>query len=285
VNGSVCAIVVTYERRELLVQCLTALGQQSRPPDRVLVVDNASNDGTADLVRERFPQFDLLPLEKNVGGAGGFCAGMERAMELGHDWLWLMDDDTLPEPDALRELLAADRDGERPMILASRVVWSDGRDHPLNKPWPKPVGRDEVIRAATHGLMPLRSASFVSQLVRRDAVERYGLPHAHYFIWNDDVEFSARVLRGETGYWVPRSVARHMTAEFYKPSSAAGERFYYEVRNKLWMIKGPAWEFRNKLLLLRHLEANIRHYLIANRFRPAAIGVVTRGLRDGIRRG
>ena len=287
-RGSVCAIVVTYERRELLGQCLHALGAQTRPPDRVIVVDNASSDGTADLVRERFGGFDLVELPENVGGAGGFVAGIERAIELGHDWMWLMDDDTVPADDALEQLLAADSaaDGNgRPMVLASRVVWTDGRDHPMNKPWPKPVARDAVIRSATQGVMPLRSASFVSLMVRREAIERHGLPHSHYFIWNDDVEFTARVLRRETGYWVPRSVARHLTGEFYKPSASTGERFYYEVRNKLWMIKGPAWEPHNKLLLLRHLEANIRHYLIGNRFRPWAVKVVARGLRDGLGRG
>ena len=285
-RDSVCAIVVTYERRELLVRCLDALREQRRPPDRVLVVDNRSSDGTPDLVRERYAEFDLLELPENVGGAGGFVAGIERAMDLGHDWMWLMDDDTVPEAEALEELLVADSavDGtdSRPLVLASRVVWTDGRDHPMNKPWPKQVERDAVIRSATLGLMPLRSASFVSLLVRREAVERHGLPHAHYFIWNDDVEFTARVLRTETGYWVPRSVSRHLTAAFYKPSSSSGERFYYEVRNKLWMIKGPAWELRHKLLLLRHLEANIRHYLVGNRFRPSALRVVARGLRDGL---
>jgi rhamnopyranosyl-N-acetylglucosaminyl-diphospho-decaprenol beta-1,3/1,4-galactofuranosyltransferase len=288
-GDSTCAIVVTFRRMPLLMQCLEALESQTRPPDRIIVVDNASGDGTVSAVRERFPDCELIDLPENVGASGGFCAGMMRALEHGHRWLWLMDDDTVPERDALEQLLAArdrapDEDG-RPVILASRVVWKDGTsDHPMNKPWPKKVRGDAQIRASSRGLMPLRSASFVSLLVDGAAVEQHGLPHAHYFIWNDDVEFTARLLRDGTGYWVPGSVARHLTKELYVPHGSQSDRFYYEVRNKLWMIRGHSWRLREKLVLMRHLEANTRHYLQACRFRPRAVKTVVRGLRDGFRR-
>lgn len=283
-SDSVIAVVVTHERRDLLAECLAALGAQTRPPDAVLVVDNASRDGTGELVRSSFPEVEYLRLDENVGGAGGFHAGLTAARERGFEWAWLMDDDTIPAPDALERLLAADGDGRRPLVLASRVLWDDGSDHPMNKPWPKAVAGDETIRAAAAGVMPLRSASFVSIMIRTVALDRYGFPHRHYFIWNDDVEFTARVLRRERGYWVPASVAHHRTKSPYNAQTSAGERFYYEVRNKLWMIRGPAWEPREKLLLLRHLASNIRRYLIGSRFSPAAVRTVARGLRDGLGR-
>jgi GT2 family glycosyltransferase len=100
----VWAVVVTYNRRALLEQCLDALRAQTRPPDRILVVDNASTDGTAEWVRGQDDVVALL-LDENVGGAGGFHAGMRLAHAGGADWLWLMDDDTIPRPDALERLL------------------------------------------------------------------------------------------------------------------------------------------------------------------------------------
>ena len=78
--GRVVAVVVTYERLELLRESLTAVLGQTRTPDAVVVVDNASTDGTADAVATEFPSVDLFRLRVNTGGAGGFSAGLERAL-------------------------------------------------------------------------------------------------------------------------------------------------------------------------------------------------------------
>jgi rhamnopyranosyl-N-acetylglucosaminyl-diphospho-decaprenol beta-1,3/1,4-galactofuranosyltransferase len=82
-DAYVVAVVVTHDRRDLLTEALTSLRTQTRTPDATVVVDNASPDGTSDLVRERFPEVDLLELPRNTGGAGGFAAGIARALELG----------------------------------------------------------------------------------------------------------------------------------------------------------------------------------------------------------
>jgi rhamnopyranosyl-N-acetylglucosaminyl-diphospho-decaprenol beta-1,3/1,4-galactofuranosyltransferase len=109
-DGSVCAIVVTRNRRELLAQCLRSLSEQQRPVQQVVVVDNASEDGTEEMVRREFPDVHLLRSEENIGGAGGFHRGLAWAHEQGHEWLWVMDDDTFPQPETLQALLAG---GER----------------------------------------------------------------------------------------------------------------------------------------------------------------------------
>ncbi|TDD32543.1 glycosyltransferase [Actinomadura sp. KC06] len=239
---SVAAVVVTYNRRELLDEALTALGAQTRVPDRVIVIDNASADGTAEMVADRFPDADLLTLPQNVGGAGGFSAGIARALDGGADLLWLLDDDTVPGPKALEALLVArkqattDEDGP-PALVAGRVVWTDGRDHPMNTPRPKPrptASEARIARAA--GCVPIRSASFVSLLVDARGVRERGLPVADYFLWNDDFEFTTRLLRGRRGLLCPDSVAVHKTREFGGTDVDPGDRFFYEVRNKIWLF-------------------------------------------------
>lgn len=240
----VAAVVVTYERRELLTEALGALAAQTAPPAVVIVVDNASTDGTADLVRERFASADLVELSRNTGGAGGFAAGTARALELDADLIWLMDDDTVPEPGALAALLEArERAAERPgpggppVLIASRVVWTDGRDHPMNTPRVKPgASKAELAAAAWAGCAPIRSASFVSVLVDAAAVRERGLPVADYFLWNDDFEFTTRLLRGRTGLSCPASVVVHKTRTFGGTETDPGDRFYYEVRNKIWLF-------------------------------------------------
>jgi len=241
---TVTAVVVTYNRRELLIEALDAVHAQSRAPDAVIVVDNASTDGTAAAVRTRYPGVRLAELRHNTGGAGGFAYGIALALASGADLVWLMDDDTVPGPDALRAMLEArgsyPGDGV-PALIASRVLWTDGRAHPMNTPRARPfAGKPERRAAAAAGCLPIRSASFVSILVDAGECRRRGLPQADYFLWNDDFEFTTRLLRGNTGLLCPASVVVHKTRTFGSTDADPGPRFFYEVRNKIWTLRSGA---------------------------------------------
>jgi rhamnopyranosyl-N-acetylglucosaminyl-diphospho-decaprenol beta-1,3/1,4-galactofuranosyltransferase len=282
----VWAVVVTHNRRALLERCLDALAAQTRLADRVLVVDNASSDGTHELLCERAaddPALEVLSLAENGGGAGGFHAGMGHAHAAGADWLWLMDDDTIPEPACLAELLeAAQRAPEPPALLASTVLWTDGRMHPMNWPGFERERLDRVIEAAQRGLLPLRTATFVSLLIAREAIDVHGLPLRDYFLWSDDIEYTARILRRRAGYIVPASRAVHRTERPHTAVSSTGQRFYFHVRNTLFMLRGPAWAGREKPSVLFGLIVSVIEYLRASHFAPAPARVVLRGLRDGL---
>jgi len=285
---SVCAVVVTFNRRELLVQCLAALAAQTRVPDHVLVVDNASTDGTPQLIRDRYAdQVELLELPHNVGGAGGFHEGMKRAHAAGHEWLWIMDDDTLPEPTALAQLLAG---GERsgvvtPSMLASRVVWINDRLHPMNAPLFAIKDTAAAVAGCERGLMPLRLTTFVSLMIHRGVVDRHGLPLKRYFLWSDDIEYTARVLRDEPGFLVADSVAVHATARPYTAISTSDDRFYFHVRNTLYLMRGPALSGREKPGNVVRLGHSVFDYLRYHHMDLRHVMIVLRGLRDGVRRG
>jgi GT2 family glycosyltransferase len=236
----VTAVVVTHNRRQLLLEALAAVHAQSRAPDAVIVVDNASTDDTAAAVRAHYPSARLAELAHNTGGAGGFAYGMALALAGGADLVWLMDDDTVPRPDALRAMLEArgSHPGRPPALVASRVLWTDGRAHPMNTPRTKPFAtRAERLAAAAAGCLPIRSASFVSILVDADECRRCGLPQADYFLWNDDFEFTTRLLRGNAGLLCPASVVVHKTRTFGSTDADPGPRFFYEVRNKIWTLR------------------------------------------------
>lgn len=236
----VVAVVVTYNRRDLLIEALTAVLGQTRAPDAVIVVDNASTDDTAEMVRGRFPAVRLATVQRNTGGAGGFAYGLALALADAADLVWLMDDDTVPEPGALQAMLDARalRPGGPPALIASRVVWTDGRPHPMNTPRTKPfASKAERLAAAAAGCLPIRSASFVSILVDAGVCRARGLPEADYFLWNDDFEFTARLLRGQAGLLCPASVVVHKTAAFGSTDADPGQRFFYEVRNKVWTLR------------------------------------------------
>ena len=285
----IAAVVVAYDRRDLLVDALDALAAQTRPLDVVVVVDNASHDDSAVVAGEHVVGADVLELPRNSGGAGGFAVGTAHAVEAhGADLVWLMDDDTIPTPTALAELLAARDAYPGPVaVLGSRVVWHDGRDHPMNTPRRRPgASAAQIARAREAGAMPVRSSSFVSMLVDSRAVRHHGLPVADYFIWNDDFEYSARLLRRGTGLHVPASVVEHRTKKFGATDADPGERFYYEVRNKLWMLlRSPSLSPEERLL---YLGASLRRWartFRGSRNRDVLRSAGLRGARDGLLRG
>ena len=285
----VVAVVVTHDRRALLVEALDALGAQSRRPDAVVVVDNASTDGTGDLVRERYRDATLRQTTRNLGGAGGFALGIATALDRGADLVWLMDDDTVPTTDALTELLSARQryDAGPPSIVASRVVWTDGRDHPMNTPRPKPmVRRAEVAAAERAGCVPIRSASFVSVLVDAAVCIERGLPIADYFLWNDDFEFTTRLLRDRPGLLCPSSVVVHKTRTFGSTNADPGERFFFEVRNKIWMLtRGPSLAPLERLVYTGSTLRRWMRTLAASTNRRLLLRAMRRGIVAGVRSG
>ena len=244
----VTAVLVAFNRSELLREAITALTAQTRPVDHLIVVDNASDDGSADVAEELLegwgPRARLIRLDRNTGGAGGFAVGIAAAVADDEtDWVWVMDDDTIPQPEALEAALHAheryrDTGKDDLAVMGSRVVWTDGEDHPMNTPKPKiRASQIERARAKKVGAMEIRSISFVSAFLRASRVRQVGLPLADYFLWNDDFEYSARLLRGARGLYVPGSVVLHKTKIRGSSDQDPGPRFFFEVRNKLWLFK------------------------------------------------
>ncbi len=203
------AVVVTFNRLPLLQESVAAVRAQTRRPDAIVVVDNGSTDGTAAWLRGQ--EGLTVVTQENLGCAGGFHAGIKAALP-GHDWLWCLDDDTVPRPDCLERLLAepVSRD-PRTGFLCSLVTWTDGAVHAMNRP--DPIGWAEAFDAFHAGTpVPVRSCSFVSVLVASRAVRERGLPRREFFIWFDDIEFTRRLAGAFSGYLVPSSVAVHKTA-------------------------------------------------------------------------
>jgi GT2 family glycosyltransferase len=237
------AVIVTFNRAEKLMLVLDALNRQTMRPELILVVDNASTDNTQALVEER-GKADLsiryLKLPKNIGGAGGFHEGLKAAYAMGANYFWISDDDAYPEPDAIQKLLEALQKFEaqnqwRPSFACSRVEWIDGSLCEMNTPrtvwdWPRFVKPGEAWALVD-------SASFVSILIPRWAVEKHGLPISDYFIWFDDAEYTRRLSRSYPGIFVPESRVVHDTPDnrgvnFGLVNDKSLWKFRYGARNE-----------------------------------------------------
>jgi rhamnopyranosyl-N-acetylglucosaminyl-diphospho-decaprenol beta-1,3/1,4-galactofuranosyltransferase len=210
---------VTYNRRQLLSGCLAALRAQTVPPDRIVVVDNGSTDGTAEWLATQ-GDVDRVRLEENRGSTGGFAAGIDAALAGGCDWIWLMDDDAEPAPDALERMLPGARDPST-AVLCPAVVLPDGSVDIKHRGDFRGRPRYLPVERYTTGA-PLGFFTWVGPLVRADAARAAGLPKAELFIWADDYEYSLRVREQGAIRLVPESRVVHH------------ERRYENRRSRFW---------------------------------------------------
>jgi GT2 family glycosyltransferase len=155
----------------------------------------------------------------------------------------------------------------------------------MNTPRPRPFAARAARRAAAGvGCVQIRSASFVSVLVDAAECRRRGLPKAGYFLWNDDFEFTARLLRGNTGLLCPASVAVHKTQAFGATDTDPGQRFFYEVRNKVWTLKTAAP--LSPLERVLYGGATLRRWartFARSSGRAALVSCLVRGIAAGVR--
>ena len=253
-NCRVCAIVVTHNRRELLRRCLAALQTQSRPVDSILVIDNASSDGTSQMLTEAFPRVKVLRRRENLGSARGFRDGMRWALEGGFEWVWLMDDDAVPCKTALERLLAAEKADPRvrlqPVAFWCNVVPENPNDTPSP---PEPIPQSNRPRTAD-----VDHAMFVGFAVPRRTMETVGLPRADFFIYCDDSEYAlrircagGRVLRIGDSYiyhkdWQATELSKTILGLRLTYPDVPGWKMYYLLRNHILYSKAvrPVRTFR-----------------------------------------
>jgi GT2 family glycosyltransferase len=281
----VVATILTRNRKDLLRESLEAAAEQTRAVDRIIVVDNESTDGTLEMLGQEFPDVQVVALPENLGATGGFYEAIAAARRTDADWYWLMDDDSIARPTALEELLSAvDRiDGETaPALMCSRVVWRDGNPHVMNRPSVRRRGQRDVANAVKNRMLPVRAATWVSLLLSRDAVERSGMPPVHFFYQADDIEYTARILHDARGYYVPDSVVEHRTPTQHTAVDD-DHRFYYHIRNTILMLRGRAWRWREKPMLVWWLVSTSLIYLRINRFSRNSIKTLASGLVAGVR--
>lgn len=249
----VVTVVVSYNRKELLKECLSALMGQTYENMQILLIDNNSTDGTEEYIHEsgyiEQGKLTYCKLPENIGGAGGFHEGVKRAMKMGADWIWVMDDDTIPEAEALTELVeAAEYIGdEKIAYLSSNVHGMSGE--PMNVPRMKmfqkgPNGYADWNTKLEHALVKVHTATFCSMMFSAEAVRKVGLPIRSYFIWGDDTEYSLRLSKyvGQ-GWLVGKSKVLHKRANekalsVLKEDNPGRVRiYYYYIRNYLINLK------------------------------------------------
>ncbi|MEJ5300925.1 MAG: glycosyltransferase [Thermodesulforhabdaceae bacterium] len=253
IDYRVCAVVPTYNRKELLTKCIKSILSGTVSPKNIIVVDNASTDGTKEHIESLFSQeieqgkIIYVRLEENMGGAGGFAAGLKKGMEMDVDYFWLMDDDAEPTKNALSELIK-----RAALRLCLVSLPTDKNKQELS--WGVGIRIKNKIKTfvflsdiPTNCVLEAPFAPLIGMFIPKSIVYAIGFPREDYFIWGDDVEYIHRMW--ENGYkvmYVRESIIFHpvqkkiITNFLWKKNivliDAPDWKQYYGLRNHVHLL-------------------------------------------------
>jgi len=250
--GSTWALVLALNQLRMTRECLTSVLALDPAPDRVLLVDNGSTDGTAEAVRADFPAVEVLRLEKNLYFAGGVNEGIRRALEAGAQSVLLLNNDVVLERGALAALRRALEEDPRRAAVSPKIYYYDapgviwfaggivGRGWGLIRHRGVNV-KDEKLRDAAGEVDYVSGAA---ALLSRGALESVGLLDPDYVMYVEDVDWCARARERGWGLWYEPSakVWHHVSA-----TSGGGLtplKAYYRLRSgALFLARhGEPWE-------------------------------------------
>ncbi len=280
----IAAIVVTYNRQSYLIRCIEALRRQKNADMDILIIDNASTDGTGDALAPLAADGTIRYFNTgaNLGGAGGFHYGMRLAVQEGYRYLWIMDDDCIPDDGALDALLKADADlGGNYGFLSGVAYWKDGSPCNMNI---QKTGLREKIEDYTSPTVPIIMATFVSCFFPAERVVELGLPIKEFFIWSDDLEYTRRLSRRYPCYAVNGSRALHDMHSNAKVNIATDSaerlgRYRYLYRNEVFVYRREG--LRGWVYLITRVIFHIIKVLLKSSDKWAKIRVILSSFFSG----
>lgn len=245
---NITAVIVTFNRLKDLKETLEAYEKQTLPISTMVIVDNHSTDGTDAFLKEwdqtqgSFRRI-VCSLPENRGGSGGFCYGMQKALNTDCDWVFLADDDAVPQPEMFEKLFQFSKNNPEIMqetVALCAAVNNKGRHTGVHRCrlHKTPFGYYEVTAPESDFLKEyfyIDLYSFVGTLIRKESLEKAGVARGDLFIYNDDYEHSIRVGKLGKIICVPAAVINHV--DNLTRSKDATWRDYYGTRNAVIMHK------------------------------------------------
>lgn len=284
---STLAIIVTYNRLDLLKECISAVLNQLTICD-ILIINNYSIDGTKEyleLIRNK--SISILNLDKNIGGAGGFSMGVKEAILRGYKYAWLMDDDTIPESNALSSLenKAMSINGEF-SFLSGFTKWTDNTLCKMNVQTISSNWENYYYRIE-EGLIPISDATFVSYFINLAVAKEVGLPIKEFFIYADDWEYSIRLTKIKPAYldtscFVVHKMKDNVKSDISICSEERIKRCYFDLRNHYYVVRKYG-SSRNKIRYILDRFSDLTHILKSkSKKKGKRIKVLIKGTMSGI---
>ena len=237
-------VLVTFNRLEKLKVALHCFSLQIEKPSYIIVVNNASTDGTADFLEcwekenEAFEK-KVITLQTNCGGSGGFHKGLSIAQQEKADWIWISDDDAFPAKDSLqlaKDFIKKTTNIDEYSALCG-AVYSHGQISVMHR-------RRTFNKGIRYRTIPVdaeeyssnffcNTFSYVGIILNKNKLKIAGLPQKDYFIWFDDTEHSLRMSKVGKIVCIPQIKIIH---EESAENTTFSWKNYYGIRNRLDMM-------------------------------------------------
>ena len=286
------AVIVTFNRKELLGENIRMLLKQTRPFDKIFVVDNCSTDGTPEYLKDQGwmddPRFVYVKTHANIGGAGGFYTGTKAAYEAGADYIVLMDDDGRAADKHTFENLLRETErlhAENPKLFVNSLV---RQGELLSFKMGSKYTVAEALAAAKNSILDGEANPFNGTLVSRELVAEIGYPNPDFFIKGDEVNYKQRsfdagakvVTVVDSDYIHPRPETNERTVLGRKVPFfvEAPWKEYYAARNFTYMYKQNGWY---KAIAFELIFVKLLAILTMKCKKTAAVKMLAKGVKDG----
>lgn len=239
-------VVVTYNRKEKLIKSLHSFDEQSFKPVYIAVINNASNDGTADIL-EKWKNIDngvkkyVINNSVNEGSSGGFNAALSFANSLNAEWIMILDDDAYLNNNSLEVInnYLANNSTLDISAICCCVKNANGEiqlEHRRRIIIDKYYLDDVPVKIEEYYLPMFEcdSLSFVGSTIKRSIISKAGLPNKGFFIWFDDTEYSIRLKKYGRIICLPDAIINH---DDDKSNKDINWKTYYGLRNSLYTYK------------------------------------------------
>lgn len=280
---TICAVVVTFNRLELLKECIKAIREQSLPPDALFVIDNGSTDGTSEWLGA---QRDIIVVhQKNLGGAGGFRRGIKEAFEANFDFIWVMDDDVKPLPNALEVQFGLSDQGKNAVV--SRKLDLNGTPITFEGSFSeKSVDRIRINPSQAKGNQMINFGNFEGMLLSRTIISSVGFPDERFFLCGDDIIYGWQISQ-TFGCILPQTplFQKLISTTTNRKTGDSLSRLYFGTRNRfLWAkyVHPKGLGFHVHSLFLISLLKKMIKILIRETNKPTRLAALITGYRDGL---
>lgn len=244
-NIKYASVVVSYNRKKLLKEAVESLLAQEVNPSYILIVDNASTDGTEQMIADHFANNDIIKyfrLEKNMGGAYGFWYGIKEATKLNVDWISVSDDDAIYSSSYFNEISNGIKRNPNTLAFTGTVKLTNGD---IQKSHRRKVANWRTLKQYEVDVDTYRNNfnfdvfTFVGAVLNKKLIKKIGLPKKDFFIWYDDTEYSLRVRKHTNILNISNALILHKTKipAQSEQSNPTDWKQYYGIRNQLITVK------------------------------------------------
>lgn len=240
----IAVVIVTYNRLKLLEECLECVSNQEHLPTDVIIINNASTDGTGEYLQNyhgiRNITWHILNMENNLGGAGGFYEGVKAAVRLPVDGVLLIDDDAMIEKNYLKDICKASESNPNIHAFSGVVITNDRIIADHRRCYGKDGEQSVPIEKYREGTFEYDLSSFCGLIVERNLIKKIGLPRKEFFIWYDDTEYSFRIRKYSKILNINTAQLNHKTVmRSTEPESVSKLTWkdYYGYRNTIYTYK------------------------------------------------